>query len=342
MGILENQCASLYDMQVSMNPDGSYENDVIEMLDKEHAFIRYMQWLHCNRATSHVSTIRVGLPKAYLAEYYGYVPSSKGEKMQVTDTCGRIISYSGVDIDLYNDSGKTEAERLKFRAEEDASHIESMNQELSRLVFYGNPKIDKNEFSGLTPRYSDRNAENWENVFDAGGLGSDNGSIWLIGWGKKALHGILPQGATSGIQHTNLKEQVETIKEDGVTKQRTLLKSRYVLAGGLAVRDWRYAVRICNIDKSELSNVFVNGEFKTGANLPSLMDDATTYIHSLSNVVPVFCMSRKMISMLGKQCSAATRESTLSIEKVGGMKIKTFQEIPILRTDVLAADEARV
>ena len=346
MAVLANQCASLYDMQVMMNPSGGYVNDVIEALNKKHEFIRFMQFIRGNETSGHKSTIRVGLPEAYLTEFYGYVPSSKSEEMQVVDTCGTITAYSGIDVDLYELSADTEAGRLKYRARKEAAFIEAINQELSRLVFHGNPKIDRKEFSGLTPRFNDTSAENGENIFDAGGTGANNASIWLIGWGDMSVHGILPRGATSGIQHDNLGKQVETITENGVTKNRTLLKSRYTLKGGLAVPDWRYVVRICNIDKTQLTDVYATGsaggKFLTGANLPRLMKKALNWIHSVSDVTPVFCMSREIKDMLEAQCSSATQGATLSTENVGGIDVDTFRKVPVLRTDILATDEARV
>ena len=113
--------------------------------------------------------------------------------------------------------------------------------------------------------------------------------------------------------------------------------SHYKWFAGLTVRDWRYVVRIPNIDKSLLVN-----DASSGADLPDLMFQAMTQIPNLSRGRPAFYMSRNTLSFLRRQLTAATSMSTLQIENVGGKMVTKFQGIPIRRVDTLAADEARI
>ena len=111
----------------------------------------------------------------------------------------------------------------------------------------------------------------------------------------------------------------------------------YKWFAGLTVQDWRYVVRIYNIDKSLLVN-----DASSGADLPDLMFQAMTLIPNLGRGRPVFYMSRTVMSFLRRQLTAATSMSTLQIDNVGGKMVTRFQGIPIRRVDTLAADETRV
>ena len=55
-----------------------------------------------------------------------------------------------------------------------------------------------------------------------------------------------------------------------------------------------------------------------------------------------FYMADDVLDKLGPQLSAAVRESTLTMENVGGKIVTRFQGIPIRQVDQLAVDEARV
>ena len=99
---------------------------------------------------------------------------------------------------------------------------------------------------------------------------------------------------------------------------------------------------IANIDKSDLSVVFNNGTFASGANLSNLMFQAMRQVPSLSMGRAAFYMSRDMLTTLQQQCAAAVQGSTLTIENVGGKLVESFKGIPVRRVDALAADEALV
>jgi hypothetical protein len=108
-------------------------------------------------------------------------------------------------------------------------------------------------------------AANGDNIIDGGGSGSDNASIWLICWSPQTLHGIIPKGSRAGIQQRDLGEV--TIEDaDGSNGRMQAFRTHYRWDVGLTVRDWRYAVRIANIDRSGLLITAA-----TGADLNDLM-----------------------------------------------------------------------
>ena len=125
---------------------------------------------------------------------------------------------------------------------------------------------------------------------------------------------------------------------DGSNGRMEAYRMHFRLDCGLCVRDWRYVVRICNIDRTLLS-----ADASTGANLPDLMFEAMERLGPMGgNVRGVFYMDRSVRTKFRQQLASLTKTSTLTYENVGGHKAMMFNEIPIRRCDKLAVDEARV
>ena len=87
------------------------------------------------------------------------------------------------------------------------------------------------------------------NILDAGGTGSDNASVYLVVWGDQTVYCPFPKGSKAGLTHEDLGEQT-VYNSDGTRLQA--FATRYQWKNGLVVKDWRYVVRICNIDISDL------------------------------------------------------------------------------------------
>lgn len=327
---------TLLDLATRTEPDGSIAT-IVELLNQTNEIMMDMTWVEGNLPTGHQHSVRTGLPSPTWRKLYGGVQPTKSRTAKVTDTTGMLEAYAEVDVALADLNGNT----AEFRMSEDKPHIEGMSQEVSDTLFYGNETTEPEAFTGFSPRYNDLSAENADNIINAGGSGSDNGSIWLIGWSEETCHGIVPKGSTAGIKSED-KGQVTIEDVDGNGGRMEAYRTHYRWDAGLTVRDWRYVVRICNIDKSELSLVWNNGTFATGVDLSELMFQALDLIPSLNNVRAAFYMSRDMRTTLRQQLSNKTSNSTLTIENVGGVRTQFFQEVPVRRVDTLAADEAAV
>ncbi|MFU1966163.1 major capsid protein, partial [Bordetella bronchiseptica] len=144
--------------------------------------------------------------------------------------------------------------------------IEGMNQTQATTLFYGDSSIDAEKFMGLTPRFNSLSAENGQNIIDAGGTGSDNASIWLTVWGPNTLHTIYPKGSQAGLQSRDLGEDTLI---DAAGGRYQGYRTHYKWDIGLTLRDWRYVVRIANVDVSELTK-----NASAGADLIDLMTQA--------------------------------------------------------------------
>src|SRR5699024_9511602 len=157
--------------------------------------------------------------------------------------------YAEVDKDLADLNGNTSA----FRLSENLAHIEGISQALAQAVFYGDSSIHAERIMGLAPRFNTgdtASAATAENVIDGGGSGSDNTSIWLVGWGEKGAFGIYPKGSQAGLKMED-KGQVTLEDPDGGRYEG--YRTHYQWKAGLSVKDWRYVVRIANVDVTALT-----------------------------------------------------------------------------------------
>lgn len=327
---------TLLDVANRTDPNGQI-SVVAEILNQVSDVLDDIPWLEGNLATGHVTSIRTGIPEPTYRKIYGGVQPTKSTSAKVTANCGMMEDYAEVDKALADMNGNAPA----WRMSEDRAHIEGFAQKLSTYLFMGNEATEPEAITGFGPLFNDLSAQNADNIIDAGGTGSDNASIYLVGWGETTCHGIYPKGSTAGLQ-VNDKGQVTIENVDGNNGRMEGYRTHYKWDHGLVVRDWRYVVRICNIDRSLLSTVYTAGTFATGANLPLLLTDALELIPNLGACRPAFYMDRSIRSMLRKQLAAMSQNSTLTVENIGGRRIVKFDEVPLRRVDALSANETRV
>ena len=318
---------TLADLAKVTDPDGSIA-DVVEILNATNEILMDMTFLEGNLTTGHRTSIRSGLPTPTWRKLYGGVQPTKSRAVQVTDNTGMMEDYSEVDM-----AGNPAA----FRLQEDRPHIEGMNQEFASTLFFGDESTAPEEFTGLSARYNSLSAENGDNIIAGGGSGSDNASIWLVCWGPNTCHGIIPKGSMAGVQQRDLGE-VTLENADGANGRMQAYRTHYRWDVGLSVRDWRYVVRIANIDRSLLLPAATG----TSAVLNDLMHQAWTELPSTSAGRCAWYMDKSILSMLRRQTSAAVGNSTLTIDMVGGTMQSSWGGIPIRRCDALRGNEATV
>lgn len=322
---------TLLDLAKRLDPDNRIA-DIVEILNQTNEVLEDMVWLEGNLVTGHRSTIRTGLPTPTWRKMYGGVQPTKSTTAQVTDNTGMLEAYAEVDKALADLNGNTAA----FRLSEDRPHIEGMAEEIAQTLFYGNEGTEPEAFTGLAPRFNLTTAANGDNVILGGSADTDNASIWLVVWGPSTVHGIVPKGSTAGLQMED-KGQVTIENIDGAGGRMEAYRTHYRQDAGLTVRDWRYIVRIANIERSALTF-----DAATGANLPNLMFQAEERIKSTAGGRAVWYMDRSILTKLRQQSASAVKTSTLTIENVGGVRLTSFGGIPIRRVDALSVNEALV
>jgi hypothetical protein len=328
---LSTNFPTLLDLAKASDPDGKIAN-IVEILNLTNEVLLDMVWQEGNLPTGNKTTTRTGIPAPTWRKMYGGVQPNKATNVQITDTTGMLEAYGEVDKALADLNGNTEA----FRASEDRAHIEGMNQQAATTIFYGNEGIAPETFTGFSPRFNSKSAQNAENIVDGGGTGSTNYSMWLVVWGPNTVHGIIPKGSQAGLQTKDLGETTaENI--DGNQGRAQIYRTHYRWDMGLTVRDWRYVVRIPNIDRTLLTK-----DYSTGADLADLLSQAIELIPNMGMGQPVIYVNRAIRSIFRRQLVNKIKTSVLTMEQVGGQHWMSFDGIPVRRVDALNVDEARV
>lgn len=336
MTALAAQNPTLLDVAKRTDPDGKIAS-IVELLSQANEVLDDMTWVEGNLQTGNKTTVRTGLPTPTWRKLYGGVQPTKSTTAQVQDSCGMLEAYAEIDKALADLNGNTAA----FRLSEDSAHIEGMSQTLATTLFYGNEGTQPAAFTGLAPRYNSLSAQNSDNIINGGGSGSDNTSIWLCVWGPQTGFGIYPKGSQGGLQMSD-KGQVTIENVDGSGGRMEGYRTHYRHDAGLTIRDWRYFVRIANIDVSALT---VDGTAQNRADaqkaLINLMVSATERIPSFGKGRAVWYVNRTIREALRKGILEKVA-SNLTWETVAGKRVMTFDDIPVRRTDALLNTEATV
>lgn len=316
------------DVTSRLDPDNKIAV-IAEMLSQSNEILTDMTMVEGNLPTGHKTTIRTGLPEvAWRMLNYG-VKASKSKTAQITDTCGMLEAYAEVDKALADLNGNTN----EFRLSEDRAYIEAMSQEMAKTIIYGDTNVHPERFVGLAPRYSQlTGAGSSENVLSAGGS-TNLTSIYLVVWSKETAHGIYPKGSHVGLKHED-KGQVTLQDANGGNYEG--YRAHYKWDMGLTVRDWRYGVRICNIDINALMT-----NPTTGTNLVKLMIDAEERIPNLNAGHAAWYMNRNVRTVLRHQL-LERHKYQISEDKEAGKMVLRFSGIPVRRVDQILNTESKV
>ncbi len=304
----------------------------VEVMTKQNEILEDALWIEGNLPTGHRTTIRTGLPAAtWRLLNYGVQPSKSTTK-SVDDACGMLESYAEVDKSLADLNGAT----ADWRMSEESGFVEAMNQEMAKTLFYGNTHVEPQKFMGLAPRYNALSGfDSAENVLNYGGSGDTNTSIWLCGWGENTLHGIFPKGSKAGLQVKDLHEQT-LIDADGGHYQG--YRSHFKWDCGLSVRDWRYVVRICNIDTSGFAEIIDGTTQNVGTGLIRLMIAAANKVPATSKAKMAWYMNRDVKTVLDIMAMEKSN-AHLSIDNIEGKPVTHFLGMPVRRVDSITNTE---
>ena len=329
MAVLSTTNPTLADVAKRYDADGKIDT-IVELLAETNEVLDDMTFLEGNLPTGHRTTVRSGLPASTWRKLNYGVQPSKSTTVQITDTTGMLEAYAEVDKALADLNGNT----ASFRLSEDRAFLESMNQTMANTLFYGDTGLDPEKFMGLSARYNSTTAESGDNIIVGGGSGSDNTSIWLVCWGPNTCHGIYPKGSQAGLNHQDLGE---VTLEDAANGKYQGYRTHYKWDIGMSVRDWRYIVRIPNIDVSNLTK----DASGSSAALVDLMVQAVEKLPNVNLGRCVFYGNRTISSILRRQITN-TSNVRLSMDEVAGKRVMSFDGIPFRRNDAILNNEALV
>lgn len=320
MATVGNTYPSLKDYYSQLEGDGKITSTIIDLFVQSNPMLEDAVAVECNDGTSHKTTVRNGLPDPQFRKFYQGVPATKGDYTQVTDATAMLSDYSYVDKDLADLNGNTN----QFRLNEADAHIQGMNNTVQENIIYGNKGKNSSSFDGFATRYntiSNVEGEIGYQVLDAGGKGTANTSIYLIGWGDKSAHLIYPKGSKAGLDHKNIGE--DTVKDDNGNSYQAYV-DYFSWNVGLSVRNYRASGRIANIDTTALG----------GENAPDLIGLMIQLFYrakrhaNLSKAKLVWYVNETIETYLHLQ-ARKDKNVNLTVETVEGKPVVMFLGIPV-------------
>jgi hypothetical protein len=341
MGALATGMLTLADWAKRLDPTGKTESKIAETLSQQNEILEDAVFIEGNLPTGHRSVIRTGLPTVYWRTLNMGVPRSKSTTAQVDEAVGMLEAYSAVDKDLAELNGNTAA----FRFSEDIAFLEAMNQTQATALFYGNPSTDARQYLGLAPRYSAiSGAGNSQNILSAGGSGSANTSIWLVVWGENTVFCPFPKGSKAGLVSED--DGLLTIYDTNGNPYKAY-QTHYQWKNGLVVKDWRYVVRIANVDTATFAAM--SGTQATTAvatNLIHMMARALDRIPNMNMGRAAFYMNRSSYSLLRR---LALEKSINALALEAGMnqfgmpsRWTSFEGVPLRKCDQILNTEGTI
>ncbi len=336
MATLANNVLTLNDWAKRRDPDGK-TSMIVEALSESNMVLEDMMFKEGNLPTGERVTIRTGLPDVYYRMMNEGIPKSKSTTAQITENAAELTALSEIDKSTADLEGNVN----EFRLSESMAFLEAMSQKQAETLFYGSA-ANPEEYVGLANRYGDLSANNAQNILDAGGTGSDNSSIWLVSWGSQTVHGVFPKGSTAGIQHT---DHGEDWAFDASNNRFRAYIDNYEWKNGLVVKDWRYAVRVANIDISDLVALTGTQDITAATSIIKLMSRSVDRLPSQTGNM-AFYVNRTVASHLRiigleKSNSAVTVEPALN-QFGENIMVTRFLGIPVRLVDQLTETEARV
>ena len=331
MATLGNSFIDLIDIYKMQDGRGDF-NPIIEMLMEMNPILEDAIAIECNKGTTHLHTVRTGLPTVTWGKLYKGIPNSKGRTAQVEDSTGFVEGLSTVDQRLLDLSTNEGAVRLS----EAQAYLESMSQEVAEKIFYGNSATDPEEFMGLAPRFNDKSAANGGQIIDAGGTGSINTSIWLVTWGDNQCNLLYPKGTQAGVQREDHGSQRVLDAEGNAYYAK---EEKFTWHVGMAVKDWRYVSRIANIDTTAMAGGTV-----------ALYDFLRKAYYKLQNrrvaggKMAIYCNRDVLEALDALATNAGSSDSFVRLKpmEIEGKEVMTYRGIPIRESDAILNTEARV
>ena len=340
---------TLVDLTTRLGPDNK-QAYIAEMLSQANELLDYMPFVEGNEIGGHEFVFRTSIPAGAWRQYNAGVPYSKSTTAKARVGVGSLEDYSQIDRMLAEDSGDVEL----FREREDQAFLEGMGQTIVQTFWYGNSVATPAEFMGFSPFYNTVNttaAANAANVIDAGGTGSSNLSIWLLGLGERTIFGLYPRGSKAGL---TMEDKGDTVPGyDNLGNRFEAYTAWFRQQAGLCPQDWRYGVRLANFDTTVAGLAGPNPPdifalLAQAMMLPPTLGRTTSGItktdapgDSAPSIRPIICCNRTARHWMDIQ-AMRDKNVLLSVSDSAGLATVSFRGLPICVSDQLLTTEARV
>lgn len=323
---------------------------IAEMMSQANEFLEYIPWIESSEMGGHEFVFRTSIPAGSWRQINQGVPYSKSTTAKARIGVGSLEDFSQVDMLLAEDSG----DAAGFRKNEDVAFLEGMGQTIIQTFWYGNTAATPAEFMGFSTFYNTVNtstASNAANVIDGGGVGSSNMSIWLIGFGERTIHGVYPRGSKAGLDMRDFG--IDQRGYDSLGNPFVAYTSWFRQQAALCPQDWRYGVRIANLDVTNAGLAGPNAPdlfalLAEAAYLPPTLGRMSSGITKTDapndpspGIRPVIFTCRTGRHWMDVQ-SIRDRNVLLRPDESAGVVNETWRSIPVAVVDQLQTTESRV
>ena len=328
------------------DPDGRVST-LVDMLSQNNGILADALTVECQSGNAFEYTQVTRLPTATRRGYNQGVASSPAGVSKLISTCVEYADWSKFDASLAELGGTLS----ELRAQEDNLHMEGLSQQVASDLFYSNRATDPTAFTGFANIYntvSTATSAIAKNVIDCGGTGSTNTSMWLVCWGPRQIHTIFPKGTPAGLQH---RDMGMSFALDSNSNEYPMYRTWLAWKLGLAIHDWRFAVRACNIDVTLLNGGSAANLINTLVKMvhrPPVMPVGVMNVNSAESMVDRIVPGRAAIYVnrtIGTFLDLQAMNKTnvlLQMEQWNGESVTTFRGIPIRNVDAILDTESRV
>lgn len=315
---------------LSREEDGKVSSQIIEMLQQTNSILDDAVVVECNDGSTHLTTARTGLPSATWRKLYQGVQPSKSTTRQVRDTVGMLEAWSEIDAKLVDISGDPAGVRLS----EAAAFLEALNIEMGTGVFYHNTQSNPEKFMGLTPRMNSLSAENSSNIVNVGGSSNANTSIWFVGWSDRTVHLLYPRGSKAGIQR---EDKGKTTKTNSDGSLYDVYREKFTWDIGMSLRDWRYVVRVGNIDYASIASTYTDEQVLTW------LRKAYWKLHARRLMGGKFAIyaNADILELIDRAFTNKTNV-WLTRDEASGAEVLKYRGIPIRQCDAILNTETNI
>jgi len=324
MAIIADKQYGLVDYAKQFDPSGQ-ELAIAEVLSQSNDIIADALVCESSLDSGHEYAVRTGIPEGTWRRAYQGIEPAKATTKVVVESYGTLSAYSVVDKLVAEKGGHVEA----VRTGQSRAIIAGMSNTMASNLIYGNVGTNPERFTGLAARYSELSgAESSRNVVDGGSQNNNqNSSIYLVVWDMDKVFTFFPKGSKAGIQRVD-HGLVNHVDASG--NEFPAYKEYFEWKLGLAVQDWRFAGRICNIDVQNVPSTLIDK-----------MCDLEERIQSINVGKPVWYMNRTIKAALRKLTSSRTNIQ-YTPDQITSRPLMTFNEIPVHVCDAIADTEALV
>ena len=344
MTVNNTRVLTYLDFIKGLDPKGNFAHRIVELVAKKVEMLDDMTVIAANNGTALETTVRTETPTPVWTTYYGGVPSNKGSKQKIKVSAGRMATKILVDKKLYDDSKDKDA----VLEDEITANIAGMRNELANAMIYGDLKDNPLGIPGLFKvygKYDNNNTDDTDSahyVLSALGLTGNSGattklgSIALVGWSPNTITAFHPENSgTGGIEKSD--KRVTDIPDPDIGGDATYeAYLQYIYWNlGLAVRDYRYGGRICNIQRDLMLTKGYEGDYV------ELIDRLSNRVLD-DDVKQAWYMDKQMWENVCVLFSRLTRTNAITFQHVEARKEKKLYGIPVRIMDSMKVNEAAV